>query len=389
MFVLLRSQLIAGTATVLGASLIAITPAEAGRQLPALPLTSWNQIALASYNSPISELFSTIGVANQFVFNTSDSDADYLAFAGLDAASAAIAKTVYGFSSIGLVPQLINDHFPIVSQLVLNWSAYGLNTINTLTSIGFTLSEGAWNFPQAAAAAVQQAIAGNIPGAVATLVQAVVDPLQAAGATAVAAMTYHLGNMLAKASAVLSAIPTIVQVNGVQNTIAQTQVLVSTVAGVRANIAAGIKARDPEATWNAVVDGLFGPTGIPGTLINLTIGAGVQTGPGTIVPSMRGDIQAALNILATALTTTVPAPPVPPPPTAADPTSPPTVPVPEQARRSTAPKPPSIRSSAKGSSSLTAHRDSGPAVLASDGSPKVRSTVGRPRVRTAHPGATP
>jgi len=86
-----------------------------------------------------------------------------------------------------------------------------------------------------------------------------------------------------------------------------------------------------EGGWNAAVDGIFGATGIPGTLLNITIGAGQQTaaipyGPPTAtppftpttesiaaayVPSVRTEVQTLVKGVANALATPVPlSPPV-------------------------------------------------------------------------------
>jgi hypothetical protein len=80
-----------------------------------------------------------------------------------------------------------------------------------------------------------------------------------------------------------------------------------------------------EEGWNTAIDGIFGPTGIPGLVLNLTIGAGQQTdfippgeGPndsgaeplGTnYIPSTRAVVQSAVKQVAGALTVTA-TPPV-------------------------------------------------------------------------------
>jgi hypothetical protein len=78
-----------------------------------------------------------------------------------------------------------------------------------------------------------------------------------------------------------------------------------------------------EDGWNAAIDGIFGATGIPGTILNVTIGAGQQTGPipagppptfepteesiaANYVPSVRTVVQSAVKGVANALATPVP-----------------------------------------------------------------------------------
>ncbi|MCX6484733.1 MAG: hypothetical protein NT146_16045, partial [Mycobacterium sp.] len=88
-----------------------------------------------------------------------------------------------------------------------------------------------------------------------------------------------------------------------------------------------------EGGWNAAVDGIFGATGIPGTILNITIGAGQQTGvinygfdpallpdpaafapdPAVVaanyVPSVRTEVQSLVKSVANALATPNPVSP--------------------------------------------------------------------------------
>ncbi|MGY4711383.1 hypothetical protein ACXDF8_17770 [Mycolicibacterium sp. CBM1] len=298
-----RSHLIAGTAAVVGASAIAMTPVlQHDLQLPALhmPSTSTIDVALAGFDSPVSEIFRTLGQVNTLIFGSGDALGDYPFIFNL--AGMATIQAGYGFNATGIIPQIINDRLPIISQLGVNGSAYLDSSFNALYSIGYTLSEGVWN-------AAGEALTLNIPGAVNTLLAAV----QTAGETALQSGQYVLNNVVAKASALLSAVPSLASLV-VNSALGQAQVLVGAFAQVAQNVVAGLQAGDFEATWNAAVDGLFGPTGIPGVVNALTIGAGVQTDATTVVPSVRGVVQAAVKGVADALSVTAPSPgPVPPP----------------------------------------------------------------------------
>lgn len=304
----LRSHLIAGTAAVVGASAIAMTPVmQHDLQLPAvhLPSAAAIDVALAGFDNPLSELFKTLAQTNTFIFGAGNTPADYAPF--IQTLNAyGVVQMGYNFNSVGVIPQIINDHLPVISQLGMNGAAYLDSSFNALYSVGYTLNEGLWN-------ATGQALALDIPGAIDTLVTAV----QTAGETALQSGAYVLNNVVAKASALLSEVPTLASLV-VNSAIGQAQVLVGAIVKVAENVVAGLEAGDFEATWNAAVDGLFGPTGIPGVINALTIGAGVQTGavpPVTgVVPSVRGVIQATVHGIATALATTAPSPgPVPPP----------------------------------------------------------------------------
>lgn len=319
----IRSQLIAGTAAVVGASAIAMTPVtQANLALPDLQMPSVSQVALAGFDSPLSELLGTFSSLNQWVLSADNTTAGYTDLGGLvTAGGVAIAKGGYQFNAVGLLPQIINDHLPIISQLGYNGAASLGSAANAATTIGLIASEGLWNLPGAFVTATQQALTGDIPGAIATLQSAIVGPFVAAGQVALASANYMLDNAVARGTALLGAVPELVNLV-VQSSIGQAQVLAGTFSAVVQNVITGITNGNAEEAWNAAVDGFFGPRGIPGAILNLTVGAGVQTDAATVVPSVRGVIQAAVHGIADALSQTGSAPPVPPPAAAAKTASP-------------------------------------------------------------------
>ncbi len=194
-----RSQLIAGTAAVVGASAIAMTPVtQANLALPALhmPSAATVDVALAGFDNPLSEVFKTLGQTNTLIFGSGDALGDYPFI--LNLTGLATIKAGYAFNATGIIPQIINDHLPIISQLGKNGSAYLDSSFNALYSVGYTLNEGLWN-------ATGEALTLNFPAAINTLLEAV----QVAGQTALQSGAYVLNNVVAKASALLSAVPTL------------------------------------------------------------------------------------------------------------------------------------------------------------------------------------
>jgi hypothetical protein len=97
--------------------------------------------------------------------------------------------------------------------------------------------------------------------------------------------------------------------------VAQASVVAASVSAVLTNTVAALGGGDIEGAWNSVVDGLLGPSGVPGTLLNLSIGAGVQTGPivtpdaagveAVFVPSTRTIVQAFVKEITADLQTFV------------------------------------------------------------------------------------
>jgi hypothetical protein len=168
------------------------------------------------------------------------------------------------------------------------------------------LSEGVWN---AAGAALTLDFAGAIDD--------LLTGINTAGTLLLGAGIYVLSNVVAKAEAVINTlvggIPTLLGVGLAQAGLVFNKV----VQVVTDTFAAGTF----EGGWNAAIDGIFGPSGVPGTILNLSIGAGVQTGPiagpadiaDNFVPSTRTVVQSLVKEIAYDLTAT------PPPPTAAAP----------------------------------------------------------------------
>ena len=324
----LRSHLIAGTAAVVGAGAIAMNPVMGAQlSLPSVAVPSVANVALAGLDSPISELLATVIMGSQYLFSDPANAFDvagaqfwpYAGFGttfGVPTANYPLLPTalfgpsgIGGYSAVGLIPQIINDALPIVSQLGYNGSDYLAVAASGLAGAGYVLSEGVWN-------AAGQALTLNIAGAISTLISSV----QSAGSLALASGAYVLGGVVARAEAVVnylvSAVPTLIG-----GTVAQVTALVNSAVAVVTNTVAAIGGGDFTGAYNAVVDGLLGPSGVPGTLLNLTIGAGVQTGPivtpnaaglaPVFAPSIRTEVQSLVKGVAGALATPNPvSPPV-------------------------------------------------------------------------------
>jgi len=317
----LRSHLIAGTAAVVGAGAIAMNPVVGAQlSLPSVAVPSVASVALAGLDSPITELLSTVILGSQYLFNTTVNPllaaswpySGMGTIGGIPVFPAALASpTAGGYSSLGLVPQFIDDALPAISQLGYNGSDYLAVSAAGLGGAGVLLSEGVWN-------AAGEALTLNISGAISTLISSV----QAAGSLALASGAYVLGGVVARAEAVVNylvaEVPTLIGA-----TVGQITAVVNSAVAVVTNTVAAIGGGDLGGAYNAVVDGLLGPSGIPGTLLNLTIGAGVQTAPITaltpapyvpataFVPSIRTEVQSLYKGLAGALATPNPvSPPV-------------------------------------------------------------------------------
>jgi hypothetical protein len=306
----LRSQLVAGTAAIVGASAIAMTPVMGAQlSLPSVQVPSAAAVTLTGLDSPISELLATLQLGNQYLLDTTQSVTNPISWPFSDFGDgipllpgALVTPELGGYSSVGLLPQIIDDALPIISQLGYNGSDYLNVTGSALFGAGIGLSEAVWN----AAGAV---LTLDFGGAINDLL----DGINTAGTLLLGAGVYVLSNVVAKAEAVINSLvgglPTLLGVG-----LAQAGVVFNKIVEV---VTDTFSATTFEGGWNAAIDGIFGPSGVPGTILNLSIGAGVQTGPITtpdaagiaavFVPSTRTVVQGLVKEIAADLTVT-PAP---------------------------------------------------------------------------------
>lgn len=301
MHISLRSPLVAGTAAVIGASAIAGNPvlAQHDLQLPAIQVpTASFEVALAAFDNPVSQLIQTLGVVNVYLLSPQPWQT-YSPWSDL--------------SALGIVPQIINDHLPIISQLGQNGADYLYQTVKGLGTSAYLVSEGVWN-------AAADLLTLDIPGAISTMLTAV----QNAGQVALDTGTYVLTGVVTRATAVFNAIAGLLPLIP-SAVVGQVSALVGSVVNVVTDTVAALGSANPlQNTWNAIVDGLLGPTGIPGVINAVTIGYGIDPAPPQIpafVPSVRTVATTVVQDIASALATSNPAP------------------LPVAARRSAAPRP--------------------------------------------------
>jgi len=283
--------------------------------LPSINVPTVANVTLAGLDSPISELLGSVILGGQLTFNT-NSDAGTPASWGPSAFGTLVdgVFTPYPGASlitgglvlsglyngpdlgVGVLPQIIDDALPIIRQLGINGSDYLNATVAGLSGAGIALSEGVWN-------AAGELLTLNIGGAVSTLVTAIGE----AGSLALATGAYVLANVVNRAQAVVG-----VLVGSLQPLIQATLAQIGTVTGsIGAVVTNTLAATTFEGGWNAAVDGIFGATGVPGTIMNVTIGAGQIVNPATadqaFVPSVRTVIRGAVLGISDALATPLPA----------------------------------------------------------------------------------
>ena len=324
----LRSQMIAGATAVLGASAIAITPIAPSISLPALsPTKAAVELAASSvFANPISAVIGDVGLGLNYLIN-----GNYSLIGGGGATNwpaggvgDVINQWLYGaislpdlisprITSVGLIPNFLSVPFPIGLQVVNNWLGYA----NTLAIAGgATLAAGAnilWSPVALIAAVTADVLTGNfadIPTQFTNTFQYIVDNVTVAATALIGGVTRIVQNFVAKVTAVATAV-TVLLPQALGAITKGLTVLGASVQNAITNITTPLATGDIVGAWNAGVAGLLGPTGVPGTLINLTLGAGVQPNPldpGSFAPSVRTVVQTAGQALSAALSATAPLP---------------------------------------------------------------------------------
>ncbi|MGV1087780.1 MAG: hypothetical protein ACOYBX_07335 [Mycobacterium sp.] len=264
--VAVRSPLIAGAA--LAVSLTAMTAT------PAVP------VSLAAFDSPLTELLQTGLLVNNDIFNGSDTFGDY-------------QWEPYQ----GAVPEFIYTALPILSQMGFNGALDIGGTVDAVGTSAIILSQAAWNLPAAVVTATQQAIGGDIPGAITTLTNATLVPLQSAVSTVAGALGVVVNAVVTRFTNFIAVVPGILQ-GLVTTTVGSVQAVISAAVTIVTQTVGALSTGDVETGWNTVVDGLLGPVGadgtvessIPGTIEAMTLGPGL--GPlgypnGYAIPSVR------------------------------------------------------------------------------------------------------
>lgn len=320
MLIAARSHLILGVAaaavagvTTTVAPLPVVNPA-----LPSLPATA-AAVTLTALDTPLQQLLETLNVGQGYLLGAtfSDQGADNWLDAGFTQAGGDLLNSqlksqpeLGKYLAVGIVPQMVNQAQPVLRQLETNISDYATNLLSGLIGGAIALDAGVWGFPLAALEAAQLAFSGQLGPAFEVLSAAIISPIVDAGSALLGVGAYVLNRVVTRIAAVVSAIPQIVGTY-VGWAVGGTALLAAKTASIAGEWFEDVRQGAFGAAWNTAVQGLLGPTGLPGLALNLSVGAGVQTGPITVesdiaanfVPSARTAMQATTWTLAKALAT--------------------------------------------------------------------------------------
>lgn len=320
----LRTHLIAGAAVVATAGAMTLAPVAAQQQAIHIPTVM--PVSLAAFDNPFNAIIATATMAQNYVFgayyNGGDTptpgagvanwtDAGFDQTGGDLLNSLLYTQTSLGYYTfVGTNAQGIWDNSPVTDQLGINISDYVNVGLDGVAGAATAISTGVWNFPSAVVDAVQLALGGDFGAAISALGAAILNPITAAGESLLAAGSYVLANVINRAGAALAVLPQILTTYAAAAA-GGADLLAVKQAEITQAVLSNLVSLNVEGAWNAAVEGLLGPTGTPGLALNLSIGAGVQTGPieseadipTNFVPSLRTAAQAATWSLQNALST--------------------------------------------------------------------------------------
>ncbi|MGV0990928.1 MAG: hypothetical protein ACOYB7_01615 [Mycobacterium sp.] len=326
----LRSQMLAGTTALVGATAIAMTPIAPAVSLPALSPTK-AAVALAAFDNPFNALLATAGTVVHYTLSSSPTGAGNAAFNWPGAQVSNVIDTGVlpglGVATAGLIPNILANPFPAGTQLVNNWLGYAGTAINTGAAVLGAVSTIAWLPVNLAGTIVSDILSGNIgaiPADITLAINTAIATASGAVTLAIAGVTSIVTGIITRAQALVTTLvaeaPQLV--GAIQG---QVTALTTTISNVVTNITTGFAAGGLAGAWNAGVVGLLStvaPVGstytgltLPGTVVGLTEGAGVQlvagnAGASTFVPSVRTVGTSIATAVAGALATPIVASPV-------------------------------------------------------------------------------
>ena len=227
MLTTLRAPLVAGTIAALGASALAAVPAgHSDRLLAALDAPSTAQVSLTAFNNPIEQLLATAQMGQNYLFGVYYNGGDVptpgageanWTSAGFDQTGGDLLNYLLyqepelgNYFYVGFFENFTAEaYFPAAQRQLINVADYVSVVLSGLNLAARELATGVWDLPSAVIDAVQLAVQGQFSEALTVIGDAIIAPIVAAGESVLAAATYVLSNVVARAGAVIAALPQI------------------------------------------------------------------------------------------------------------------------------------------------------------------------------------
>lgn len=314
------------TAAVVATGVVADEP---GSVMPSL-VPAHADVLLAAVgerlDNPVTQLIETTRLAQTYLFATYYNGADAPTpgageanwpYAGLDQTGGDLLNYALHnsielgyYSAVGVLPQILGAPFPALRQLAFN-TFDNINTeFNAVLDAFSTLSDGVWNFPLELFNAAELAFNGQVQDAVTLLRNAIVQPITTALDQFTTVTRSVIDTMNARFVAVSKVLPAVLA-NIAVSVANSVELVLNQASAIGSTVAEDLSKGQFVDAVNVTVDGLLGPSGLPGTVLNTTIGPGLQTGPilaldadvkTNFTPSIRTAVQSGQWIVQNALT---------------------------------------------------------------------------------------
>jgi hypothetical protein len=323
--------MIAGATAIVGAAAVAMAPIASTVQLPALASAN-SAVSLAVYANPLSALYNSVNLGIDYLINGNYSldtggGATNWPAAGISDYTNSVLPFGYwndasgylpAITNIGLIPNFITVPFPVGFQIADNWIGYTNTAYQAAAQVIDAGLNLLWAPVGLSIAIVEDLASGNIadiPVQIQATLAYAVAQIQDAVAAVIGGAGVIAANFVAKATAAAQVLAAAVPA-ALANVPRRLGVIAASATTTISNITTALSTGNVEGAWNAAVAGLLGPTGVPGTVVNLTLGAGVQTGDvsdsttyyANVVPSIRNEVQSLGQGLSLALASTAPLP---------------------------------------------------------------------------------
>ena len=263
----LRSQMTAGVAA-LSAAVVAVAPITQPDLLPSAERIA-AAIQLSAFSNPVIAITDNIFFATGY-FLDQDFVSDNIVWP-----DTFYGEFLYAPLNVGIIPDLANQFSTgALSGLINNLGGYGFAGVTTALVLVDGVARSVFNAPFAVVAAVEELIAGDPEAALQALRTGIIEPLQLAVEQAAIDVGYIVDNIIENIQIGFITLPRLVA-GVVGAAVANVSLILESLADTAASFVANLAALNIEGAWNDVVDGILGPDGTLGQIVELTVGLGL------------------------------------------------------------------------------------------------------------------
>ena len=263
----LRSQMTAGVAA-LSAAVVAVAPITQPDLLPSAERIA-AAIQLSAFSNPVIAITDNIFFATGY-FLDQDFVSDNIVWP-----DTFVGEFLYAPLNVGIIPDLANQFSTgALSGLINNLGGYGFAGVTTALVLVDGVARSVFNAPFAVVAAVEELIAGDPEAALQALRTGIIEPLQLAVEQAAIDVGYIVDNIIENIQIGFITLPRLVA-GVVGAAVANVSLILESLADTAASFVANLAALNIEGAWNDVVDGILGPDGTLGQIVELTVGLGL------------------------------------------------------------------------------------------------------------------